>query len=211
MAKAAVAELATRNWSAKRKALAAGIESRGKARPIDPDWLSLQIAGALPSDAVFVNEGLTAARYLTDLLPYRDRYGYHALASGGIGWGVPAAVGVALAQAPRQVCCFSGDGSALYTIQALWTAAHLKLPITYVIANNGGYRILKQRLLAFHGNDSFTGMSLANPKVDFVGLAQALGVAAEQISEPDALAPALRAAFSSPGPRLLDVVVDGRV
>jgi benzoylformate decarboxylase len=211
MAKAAVAELATRNWSAKRKALAAGIESRGKARPIDPDWLSLQIAGALPPDAVFVNEGLTAARYLADLVPYRDRYGYHALASGGIGWGVPAAVGVALAQAPRQVCCFSGDGSALYTIQALWTAAHLKLPITYVIANNGGYRILKQRLLAFHGNDSFTGMSLANPKVDFVGLAQALGVAAEQISEPDALAPALRAAFSSPGPRLLDVVVDGRV
>ena len=93
-----------------------------------------------------VNEGLTSARHLTDLVPYRDRYGFHALASGGIGWGLPAAVGVALAQAPRPVCCYSGDGSAMYSIQALWTAAHHKLPITYVIANNGGYRIIKQRL-----------------------------------------------------------------
>ena len=122
-----------------------------------------------------VNEGLTSSRYLTDLIPYRDRYGFHALASGGIGWGVPAAVGVALAQAPRQVCCYSGDGSAMYSIQALWTAAHLKLPITYVIANNGGYRIIKQRLLSFHGNSNFIGMDFADPKIDFTALAKSLG------------------------------------
>jgi benzoylformate decarboxylase len=210
-AKAALAKLDERNWSSKRRDLAARIETRAGTTPIDPDWLSLQIARALPANGVVVNEGLTSSRHLTDLIPYRDRYGYHALASGGIGWGVPAAVGIALAQAPRPVCCFSGDGSAMYTIQALWTAAHLKLPITYVIASNGGYRILKQRLLAFHGNDRFTGMNLADPEIDFVGLAKALGMPAERISAPDALAPALQRAFDSPGPKLLEVVVDGRV
>ena len=209
-AKAAVAQLANSNWTAKRADLTARIEGRSKAMPIDPDWLTLQLAKALPRDAVVVNESLTAGRHLTDLVPYRDRYGFHGLAAGGIGWGVPAAVGVALAQAPRPVLCYSGDGSAMYTIQALWTAAHLKLPITYVIANNGGYRILKQRLKAFHGNDEPIGMDLVDPKVDFVGLAKAMGMAAERIAEPEALAPALQRAFASPGPKLLDVVVDGR-
>ena len=209
-AKAAVAQLAKSNWTAKRADLAARIEGRSKAMPIDPDWLTLQVAKALPREAVVVNESLTAGRHLTDLVPYRDRYGFHGLAAGGIGWGVPAAVGVALAQAPRPVLCYSGDGSAMYTIQALWTAAHLKLPITYVIANNGGYRILKQRLKAFHGNDEPIGMDLVDPKVDFVGLAKAMGMAAERITEPEALAPALQRAFASPGPKLLDVVVDGR-
>jgi len=210
-AQAAMAELAPSNWRAKREHLAQRFATRAKTRPIDPDWLTLQLAEALPRDAVVVNEGLTSSRHLTDLIPYRDRYGFHALASGGIGWGVPAAVGIALAQAPRQVLCYSGDGSAMYTIQALWTAAHLKLPITYVIANNGGYRIIKQRLKSFHGNDQFIGMDFANPKIDFAALARSLGVPAEHICEPDAVSPALRHAFSTPGPKLLDVVVDGKV
>jgi benzoylformate decarboxylase len=209
-AKASVAQLAKSNWTAKRKDLAARIAGRKDAKPMDGDWLALQVAEALPRDAVVVNEGITASRHLSDLVPYRDRYGYHANSSGGIGWGVPAAVGIALAQAPRQVLCYSGDGSAMYTIQALWTAAHLKLPITYVIANNGGYRILKQRLKAFHGNDTPIGMDLVEPKVDFVGLAMAMGMPAERIAEPDALAPALQRAFASPGPKLLDVIIDGR-
>jgi benzoylformate decarboxylase len=210
-AKAALAKLSERNWSAKRRELSARIETRANAKPIDGDWLTLQIARAITPDTVVVNEGLTAGRHLTDLVPYRDRYGFHALASGGIGWGLAASVGVALAQAPRPVLCFSGDGSAMYTIQALWSAAHMKLPITYVIADNGGYRILKQRLKAFHGNDTPIGMDLVDPKVDFVGLARSLGMAAERISEPDALAPALQKALATPGPKLLDVIVDGRL
>jgi benzoylformate decarboxylase len=102
-ARASMAELAKSNWTAKRADLAARIEGRAKAKPMDPDWLTLQVAKALPRDAVVVNESLTAGRHLTDLVPYRDRYGFHGLAAGGIGWGVPAAVGVALAQAPRPV------------------------------------------------------------------------------------------------------------
>jgi benzoylformate decarboxylase len=210
-AKAALAHLAKSNWSAKRAELMQRIEGRKGTKPIDPDWLSLEIANALPRDAVLVNEGLTSSRHLSDLVPYRDRYGFHALASGGIGWSLPAAVGIAMAQAPRPVCCFSGDGSAMYSIQSLWTAAHHKLPITYVIANNGGYRIIKQRLKSFHGNDHFIGMDFVEPKVDFTALAKSLGMPAEHIAEADAVGPALRRAFSTPGPKLLDVVVDGKV
>jgi benzoylformate decarboxylase len=210
-AKAHLARLSTENWSAKRQSLSRRLEQGAEARPIDYDWLSLKIAEALPSNAVVVNEGLTSARHLTDLIPYRDRYGFHALASGGIGWGLPAAVGVALAQAPRPVCCFSGDGSAMYSIQALWTAAHHKLPITYVIANNGGYRIIKQRLRSFHGNDHYIGMDFADPAIDFAALARSMGMPAERIAEPDAVPAALWRAFSTSGPKLLDVVVEGRV
>jgi benzoylformate decarboxylase len=210
-AKARLARLAGENWSAKRQSLARRLEQAAETKPIDYDWLSLKIAEALPSNAVVVNEGLTSARHLTDLIPYRDRYGFHALASGGIGWGLPAAVGVALAQAPRPVCCFSGDGSAMYSIQALWTAAHHKLPITYVIANNGGYRIIKQRLRSFHGNDHYIGMDFADPAIDFAALARSMGMPAERITEPAAVPAALRRAFSTAGPKLLDVVVEGRV
>ena len=209
--KAALAQLAKDNWTAKRAQLAERIESRRGAKPIDPDWLSLQIANALPRDAVLVNEGLTSARHITDLVPYRDRYSFHALASGGIGWGLPAAVGAAFAQAPRPVCCFSGDGSAMYSIQSLWTAANSKLPITYVIANNGGYRIIKQRLKSFHGSERYVGMDFENPSIDFTALAKSLGMPAERISEPDALPDALKRAFNSPGPKLLDVLVEGSV
>ena len=164
------------------------------------DWLSLQIAKALPTDAVVVNEGLTSARHLTDLVPYRDRYGFHALASGGIGWGLPAAVGVALAQAPRPVCCFSGDGSAMYSIQALWTAAHHKLPITYVIANNGGYRIIKQRLKSFHGNDHYIGMDFVDPRSTSRRSPSRWACRPSASPSPTPWPRPCRARFSTPGP-----------
>ena len=102
----------------------------------------------MPDNAILVDEGLTSSRQIIALRPHRDRYGYHALASGGIGWGLPASVGVSLANPDRPVVCYSGDGSSMYSIQSLWTAANQNLPLTFVIVNNGGYRIIKQRLLA---------------------------------------------------------------
>jgi benzoylformate decarboxylase len=109
------------------------------------------------------------------------------------------------------VVCFSGDGSAMYSIQALWTAAHHKLPLTAVIVNNGGYRIIKQRLLAFHGDDHYVGMDFVDPKVDFTGMAKALGLEAMRISAAGELKPKLSSAFNSPGPKLIEVMVDGTV
>ena len=210
-AKRGVAELASKNWTAKRKALIEQIAKAKDKSPIDPDYLTLGLVEAMPENAILVDEGLTSGRQILALRPHRDRYGYHALASGGIGWGVPASVGVSLANPARPVVCFSGDGSAMYSIQALWTAAHHKLPLNVVIANNGGYRIIKQRLLAFHGDDHYVGMDFVDPPVDFSGLARSLGLEAIRIGDPKELKPKLSDAFKRPGAKLIEVMVDGSV
>jgi benzoylformate decarboxylase len=207
-AEARLQAIAAENWTAKGARLREATAGKAAVTPIANDWLMMRIADALPPEAIVVNEGLTAAFSLLDFLPFRDRYGYHAFASGGIGWALPAAVGVQLAHPDRPVVAVIGDGSAMYSIQALWTASHLKLPLTYVIANNQGYRILKQRLRAFHGNDRFIGMNLTEPEIDFVALARSLGMTAERVTEPDAVAPTLEAAIASEEPTLLDVSVE---
>jgi benzoylformate decarboxylase len=210
-AKRSLATLAGQNWTARRATLAEQIAKRADRLPIDPDYLTLQVADAMPANAILVDEGLTSSRPMLALRPHRDRYGYHALASGGIGWGLPASVGVSLANPERPVVCFSGDGSAMYSIQALWTAAHHKLPLNVVIANNGGYRIIKQRLLAFHGDDNYIGMDFADPSVDFAGMARSLGLEAIRITRPADLKAELSSAFRRPTSKLIEVVVDGSV
>ena len=97
---------------------------------------------------------------------------YFGNVSGGIGWGIAAAVGMQLAQPERKVVALLGDGSAMYSIQALWTAAHQKLPMTFVVFNNGGYRIIKQRLKLFHSTDRFIGMDFYDPPIEFAALAR---------------------------------------
>jgi benzoylformate decarboxylase len=210
-AKQGLAALAGKNWTARRAMLIEQISKNKDRSPIDPDYLTLQLAEAMPANAILVDEGLTSSRPMLSLRPHRHRYGYHALASGGIGWGLPASVGVSLANPASPVVCFSGDGSAMYSIQALWTAAHHKLPLNVVIANNGGYRIIKQRLLSFHGDDNFIGMDFADPPVDFAGIANSLGLEAMRISDPGELRPKLTEAFKRGGTKLIEVMVDGSV
>ena len=210
-ARQGIAALAANNWTARRATAVEQISKASDRSPIDPDWLALCVVEAMPGNAILVDEGLTSSRQIGALRAHRDRYGYHALASGGIGWGLPASVGVSLANPDRPVVCFSGDGSAMYSIQALWTAAHHKLPLTVVIVNNGGYRIIKQRLLAFHGDDHYVGMDFVDPRVDFTALAKSFGLEAILITEPGDLKSTLTSAFSRPGAKLIEVVVDGTV
>jgi benzoylformate decarboxylase len=210
-AEQAIAALASKNWTARRAKLVEQISGNKDRSPIDPDYLTLRMVEAMPENAILVDEGLTSSRQTLALRPHRDRYGYHALASGGIGWGLPASVGVSLANPGRPVVCYSGDGSAMYSIQALWTAAHHKLPLNVVIANNGGYRIIKQRLLAFHGDDNYVGMDFADPPVDFAGIARSLGLEAIRIARPEDLKSELASAFKRPGTKLIEVAVDGSV
>jgi benzoylformate decarboxylase len=200
-----------RNWSALREKRSEVALADQDTVPIASDWLMMDICNALPPDAVVVNEGLTTGWNLLNFWPFRDRNNFHAYASGGIGWGLPGAVGVQLALPDRPVVAIIGDGSAMYSIQALWTAAHLKLPITFIIANNQGYRIIKQRLLAFHGNDNYIAMDFTDPPIDFVALAGSLGMTAERITEPGAVRPALENAVASNSPTLLDIMVERTV
>jgi len=203
-----LAGLAASNWQARRAAARERLEATDPGGAIDPARFVMRLVDALPNDAVVVDEGILSSRPLLDFLPLRDRHGFFGLASGGIGFAIAGAIGIQLAQPERPVVAVIGDGSAMYGIQALWTAAHLELPITYVIANNRSYRILKERLVAFHANDRFTGMDLREPAIDFGALAGSLGVPAERVTEAEAIGPALAQALASGGPRLLDVAVD---
>jgi benzoylformate decarboxylase len=177
---------------------------------MDPRLVMMRIAETLPADAVVVDEGVTATYSLPSFLPLRDAHCYYGLASGGIGFAMSGAIGISLALPQRPVVAIVGDGSAMYSVQALWTAANLKRPITYVIANNRSYRILKERLKARQNRAPFIGMDLRQPEIDFVQLAQSLGVPGQRITDAADVAPALRAGIESGGPSLLDIsVADG--
>jgi len=202
-----LAALKPRNWSAQREQARAETLRAAQTVPIDPRYLMLAISETLPRNAIVVEEALTSSTSLPGFLELRDTRAYYGLASGGLGFGMPGAVGVSLAQPGRPVLAVIGDGSSMYGVQALWTAAHLKLPITYLICNNRSYRILKERLVSMRATDRFTGMDLRDPEIDFTGLAHALGVHAERVAEPQAIVPALRAALASGGPRLIEVMV----
>jgi benzoylformate decarboxylase len=206
-----IAQFADRNWTAQRKRRAEAALAKAAARPIDSEWLMLTITGLLPKGAIVVDEGLTTAASLAAFLPIRDRYAYFGNVSGGIGWGIAAAVGVQLAQPDRRVVALLGDGSAMYSIQALWTAAHHKLPMTFVVFNNGGYRIIKQRLKLFHSTDRFMGMDFIDPPIEFAALAAALGMQSHRVDNPVAFKAAYAEAVAASKPTLIEVVVDGSV
>lgn len=204
---ARLGEIAKNNWSVKRARACEEAAKLESAWPMDPKALMMRIAQALPRDVVVVEEGLTSTFALLNFLPLRDHQGFYGLASGGIGFAMAGAVGISIALPDRPVVAIVGDGSAMYSIQALWTAAHHKLPITYVIPNNRSYRILKERLVSFRKTDKFIGMDMDDPAIDFVGLAESMGVQAQRITDPAEVGPALRESIQSGGPRLLDVSV----
>ena len=201
--------LRSKNWTKTREGLTKQLKELSKSGAIDPSWMLMTIIDTMPEDTIFVDEGIISTRSLPALLPYRDETSLFGMASGGIGWGVPAACGVQAAYPDRQVIAVIGDGSSMYSIQALWTAANQRLPINYIICDNGGYRIIKERLYAFHGNENFIGMDFKEPAVDFVGLAKSLGLPSTRVTNHNELVPALQEALDNrAGPNLISVSVD---
>lgn len=200
-------DIVTRNWSAQCAKVRQDVESSSAAIPIDQRYLVKQLVDVLPGNVIVVDETLTAAPAISAMLPADNPQAYYGLASGGLGFGMPGAVGVSLAQPDRPVVATIGDGSSMYGIQALWTAAHLKLPITYVIINNRSYRIIKERLMAMRGTDQFVAMDMNDPAIDFVGVAQGLGMQAVRVTDPALLTETLQAAIASGRPNLVEVVV----
>lgn len=152
--------------------------------PVQALSLIHAIGEILPKDTVVIDETVSSSGGLRQLVKSDDPQSFFGLRGGGIGWGVPASIGVKLALPDRPVIALVGDGSAMYTIQALWTAARYKVGVVFVIFNNTSYRILKQRLFAQRGyaaqHDNYVGMELNNPAIDYVGLARSLGIPADR-------------------------------
>jgi len=197
---------------AEREALKAKARSLAANRPVQPLALLHAIGEMLPKDAVVVEEALSSAPGIRQLLRSDDPQSFFGLRGGGIGWGLPAAIGVKLALPERPVVGLIGDGSAMYTCQALWTAAHYRIGAVFVILNNTSYRILKQRLHALRGHaeqvDAYVGMELVDPAIDFVGLARSLGVVAERAKTVHEATDLLAKGLRGDSPMLIDVELD---
>jgi benzoylformate decarboxylase len=181
-------------------------------QPMSPLVMNKVLAESIPEDTIIVDESITSDVALRRFLPRRHPRDYFGLKGGGIGWGLPATMGVSLAAGDRPVLGLIGDGSAMYSIQGLWTAARYGLRSIFVICNNGQYLILKRRLHAYNGpaakQQTYIGIDLVQPAIKFVELAQALGVHAERAERPADLRQVLKAALQRPGPTLIDVPLE---
>jgi benzoylformate decarboxylase len=174
------------------------------ARAMTDAWLMHRIAALRPANSVIVEEAASSRGAMHDHLPITARDGFYTCASGGLGHGMPAAVGVAMARPEAQVIAVLGDGAAMYAIQALWTAAHEKLAMTFIVVNNRRYEAL--HVFGRHfGLQSLPGTDLSG--LDFVALAQGQGVEAVRVEDLAELDAALARAFMSDGPVLVEVVV----
>jgi benzoylformate decarboxylase len=197
---------------AERDALKSKARAEAGKSPVQALSLIHAIGEMLPKDAVVIEEAVSSSAGIRQLLRNDDAQSFFGLRGGGIGWGLPAAIGAKLALPDRPVVALIGDGSAMYTCQALWTAAHDKIGVVFVILNNASYRILKQRVNALRGHaaqtDTYVGMDLDDPAVDFVGLARSLGVAAERARTVSDAVDLLRKALAEGGPMLIDVTLD---
>jgi benzoylformate decarboxylase len=175
------------------------------AQPFTDSYLLHRIAALRPANTIVVEESPSSREPMHEHLPITMRDGFYTCASGGLGYALPASIGVALGRPGEKVICLLGDGSAMYTIQGLWTAAQLNLPITFIIVNNGGYDALEGFSKRF-GITSLVGTKLGG--LDFVEIALGQGVVGRKVSEPIGLDQALVAAFDSNEPNLIEVVVE---
>ena len=171
----------------------------------------------LPATTVFYNEAITATGDLLRTLPLEQPGSVFGNHGGGIGQGLPGALGVKLAHPDRPVVALVGDGSSMYTVQSFWTAAHHHIPVIYIILSNRTYRILKfnmnryRRTLAIPAGRPYAHLDLTNPTLDFVEIAHGMGVAGKRITRPEDLHAAVTEALALDAPYVLEVVTEGGV
>ena len=186
------------------------------ARPMTPRCALHSLSACLPEEAIIVDESITGYGEVAALFNFRGPGDYFSGRGGGIGQGIAAALGVQLAFPHRPVVALTGDGSAMYSIQALWTAAHQGLPIIFVVLSNREYRVLKHNMDAYRhrfnteSNHPYPHMDLTNPVLGFVEMARGMGVAGEQVTEPEALREAMAKALDTRKPYLIDVLISGK-
>ena len=178
--------------------------------PAHPMAAAHALVRALPPGTPVVDEAITTGVYVRGFHHRAVEDGYFFCKGGGLGWGMPAACGVSLARDRSPVLCAVGDGSAMYSPQALWTATREQLPVVFAVVDNGQYKILKDYLRNMGGVSASTGRFVAmdiEPAVDFVALAQSMGVAATQVDAVGDIGDLVRAAFDTGKPHLLHIPI----
>jgi benzoylformate decarboxylase len=178
------------------------------ADPLPVEFLLHALSEAMPANAVLVEEAPSHRPLMHKFMPMRGQDSFYTMASGGLGYGLPAAVGIALGRRNVRTVCLIGDGSAMYSIQALWTAAQRKLPLTVVVINNSGYGAMRSFSQVMQVRN-VPGLEL--PGIDFVKLADSMGCHAVRVTKSSELAAALKHGLAHDGTSLIEVVVDSAV
>lgn len=196
-----------------RESLRRQAESQYHARPLTPLSLMDHLAQVLPENAAVIEEApTTTGSYFERVGALKNTDGFFAQRGWALGWGLNCAIGVKLAWPTRPVLALIGEGSAMYGIQGLWTAAHYRLPVTFLITNNAEYRILKNcaKVLKLPEASAgrYLGLDVVDPMIDYVGLAQSLGVSARRVSEPEELTEAVGRSLAGDVPELIEVPVE---
>lgn len=190
------------------------------ARPDRPsgeitgEAIASAVGAVLPEGAIVADEANTSGLWASGATAGAPRHDWLTLTGGAIGFGMPVATGAAVACPDRPVVSLQADGSAMYTLQSLWTQAREGLDVTTVIFNNRSYAILNLELsrvgVEAPGPKALSMLDLSNPDLDFVSLARGMGVPAERPETADALTAALERAIAEPGPHLIEAVLPGR-
>ena len=179
--------------------------------PLTAISLANTVAASLPEHAVIVDEANTSGFALARALAGAPRHTLLTLTGGAIGQGLPAATGAAVAVPDRPVLSLEADGSALYTIQALWTQAREQLNVTTVLINNAAYAILRMELARTgaveQGDRAARMLDLSDPTPDFTKISEGLGVPATRVEKAEDLDTALRRAYAEPGPHLIEAIL----
>ncbi|MGU3542403.1 thiamine pyrophosphate-binding protein [Methylobacterium sp. A52T] len=196
----------------RRARLAAAADAAFEDPVIAPLVAAREVARAVGAETTIVDEAPATLTHLRTFLDSPSAHQYAAMRGGVLGWGMPAAVGFSLGLDRAPVVCVVGDGAAMYSPQALWTAAHEKLPVTFVVINNAEYNILKtfmkgQAHYASVRANRFIAMDLTDPRIDFPALAASMGVPARRVTRAADIAPAIEAGIRSGGANLVEVVV----
>ena len=216
-AKGRVANLAGEK-AARKAASEKLVKQKWDDRPMSPERMMAEVAGALPSDFVLADDAVTTRAAYQHTLEFNKPGSVIGMRGGALGWGMGAAMGLKLAQPDRPVVAIVGDGSAMMTVQGLWTAAVENIPVVYVICNNGSYRILKQGMQTYKklikhdetATSRYLGMDFPEP-LNIAGMAEDMGVYGRRIEDPGELGGAVRSALDLGKPAVLDVVLDGSV
>lgn len=173
------------------------------------DKIGAALAHLLPEGAILINEGITSSFEVIPPLTTARPHDMLGGTGGSIGWSLPGAVGAATACPDRKVVVLTGDGSAMYTLQSLWTMAREGLDVTVVVFANKGYQILRDELVNVgvqsYGQNARAMFDVENPALDWVALARGHGVPGQRIDDMDGLAAALTAGLQGDGPSLIEV------
>ncbi|MCK7468323.1 MAG: thiamine pyrophosphate-dependent enzyme [Desulfosudis oleivorans] len=171
------------------------------------------IAALQPEGCIVVEEGVSSGAAYYDYSPQLKPYSHLTLTGGAIGMGIPLALGAALAAPDRQVIDIQADGSAMYTLQALWSQAREKTKVITVICSNRKYFIIEVECLRAGyktmGNEAKSLMSLDSPPLDWVSLSRGMGVPAASVATAEAFIAEFQAALKEPGPYLIEAIMGG--